>query len=511
MGSDDRRIFHGILSGFGLTFVTIVVAFVQLRLVLEFLPKPIAGVWLLFLSLGAYVAFFDLGISPTLSREISFILGRDAADAESRKRIADLLATCFRTFQIIAALVFVAGLAGGGVFLSGVAPAASVRAVWLAWTIFLLGASLNIIGGAAYAALYGLGDVATERSARAFTQLLGLAMSYVALALGFGLIGMALAWVIQNLLARGIALHVLHKKHPWLRHEQGKAVLATFKRLAGPSLRWAATGLGAILILQTDNVIIAAVLGPNDIPSYEAIAKIAMTLMTLSLYIVTSSSPFVSKAFAAGDFAAMNGLVLRNVRCSMGAMVFLAAFMAAFGDHVIDLWLGSGNFVGFAVTWTLLAMVLLETHHVSLATATMATGRIAFAWAALGAGLLNITITLVLVHYWGLWGVALGTLIAQLLTNNWYAPYVSLRHFNIAFQTYARIVLLPIIIMLLVAGGLAFGLRTITQGYASYLALPAALVLYTALSAIAFNFLILNSGEREVLAASLKQHTWLRK
>lgn len=504
--SDGRRIFHGVLSGFGLTVVSILVAFIQLRLVLDFLPRAMAGVWLLFLSLATYVAFFDLGISPTLSREVSFLLGQDGEQADQRRKIANLLATCVRTFQSIAVLVFVVGLVAGGAFLSSVAPPGAVRETAIAWALFLFGASLNIVGGSAYASLYGLGDVVTERTSRAFTQLVGLAMSYASLLLGFGVIGMAVSWVVQNLLSRAIALIVLYKSHSWLRQEKGIASLAILKTIAMPSLRWAATGLGAILILQTDNVIIAAVLGPSSIPSYEAIAKIASTLMTLALYIVTSSSPFLSKGFAAGDVAGVTGMVLRNARFTMAAMAFFASFAAVFGDKVIDLWLGAGNFVGFPVMWTLLLMVVLEAHHVSLATATMATGRIAFARAALGAGVLNIAISLVLAHYLGLWGVALGTLIAQLLTNNWYAPYITLQHFHISFTSYAKSVLQPVIIMLLLSSSLDFGVRHLVGELAPIVALPAALIVHAGFSAVVFYFMVLTAQEKDTIVAALYKY-----
>ncbi|MEO8330915.1 MAG: hypothetical protein ABI479_00655 [Gallionella sp.] len=509
--SASRKIFQGVLSGFGLTIVSIFVAFVQLRLVIDFLPRSIAGIWLLFLSLGAYIAFFDLGISPTLSREISFILGGNSEEPSNRRQIADLLATCLRIFQVVAAAVFIIGLIAGMAFLWSIAPTDSIREISIAWVVFMVGASINIIGGAAYASLYGLGDVATERISRALTQLFGLGLSYLSLYLGFGLVGLTTSWVIQNLLSRVVSAFILYQRHPWLRQEKGQAQRTIVKKIVGPSLKWAATGLGAILILQTDNVIIAATLGPSAIPSYEAVAKIAMTLMTLSLYIVTSSSPFLSKAYASGDNNIVNEMLLRNVRLSMSAIVFLVSFMAAFGEQVINLWLGPGNFVGFPVLWTLLLMVLLETHHVALATATMATGRIAFVWAAIGAGVLNILLSLVLVRYWGLWGVALGTMIAQILTNNWYAPYVALRHFKIPFRDYMINVLNPIMVALIACLVFNFSIGYFFHGYTTMVLLPAVLTLSGIFSIALFYLLVMTNPEKGFIAAKLAAYTKLRK
>ena len=434
-----KKILHGVIGGTGQTIVAILVAFVQIRLILSFLPKDISGTWFLFLSIGAYMTYFDLGISPTLSREISFITGRPETKAsEKTQHIANLIATCQRFFQSIAAAVFLLGFGLGALFLLKIAPAADQRAIPLAWMIFSLGASLNLLGGAAFAALYGTGNVATERLIRATTQLMGLGFSALFLYLRIGIIGLSVAWVSQNLIARLWGWRALHRYHPELKAARGQATRATAKKIAVPSLKWAAMGLGAILILQTDNPIIAATIGVVFIPSYEAAAKIVSALMTFSLLVVTSSTPFLSKTYAAGDMASFRSLLLRNVRFGMAAMLILASFFAVFGDRVIDIWLGPGNFVGFPVLWTLLIMLTLETHHVIHATATMAAGHLIFLWTAILSGVLKIAMSVLLASHLGLWGVALGTLIAQLLTNNWYAPYSTLRIFNLSFTSYLK-------------------------------------------------------------------------
>ena len=445
--SVNRKILRGILSGGGLTVITTIVSVVQLRLILDFLTTDVAGMWLLFLSVGAYIAFFDFGISPTLSREIGFLLGRkDSASASvHEQQVADLLATCWRMFTVLACVAFVFGLVLMGVYLWYQPLKAHQTEIQLAWLIFLLGASINIFGGAAFAALYGMGDVATERIIRSGMLLFGLGLAYLSLYFGYGIIGLAVSWLIQNLVARLIALWVLYANHPWIRNAKGHARKDLFFNIAAPSFKWAAMGFGAILILQTDNIIIATMLGTGFIPQYEAVAKMAVALMTLSLLIVNSSTPFLSRAYAAGQHEQVVVLLLKNVQISMFSMAVLVPYMAVFGGDVVDVWLGPGNFIGNPVLWTMLVMVFLEVHHVALASATMATGRIAFMWVALVAGVLNILISLVLVRQLGIWGVALGTMIAQMLTNNWYAPYITFKHFGVSMKVYLIKVVFPVL------------------------------------------------------------------
>ena len=454
MQSTTTRIIRGVLSGGGLTLTTALVNLVLVRLIIGYLPMEIAGIWFLFLSIGAYIAYFDLGVSPTVSREIGFLLGsREASQEEKDRGIADIIATCLRMFEVLAASVLVMGLALGWSFISRVAEDAHHLEVGIAWVIFCIGASLNILGGAAFAALYGIGDVATERIIRSVMLMLGLVLSAAALYAGLGIVGLSAAWVIQNILARLVGWVVLFRNNPSLRAVKGRPAMAVFRKIAAPSIKWAAIGLGALLILQTDNPIIAVLLGTSFIPPYEAAVKVVWALMLLSLHISTSSTPFISKAYAAGDMDDIRLILSRSLRLALAIMLVISVYFAFFGQRVFELWLGEGNFIGYRVLWLLLLVLVLEAHHVIHATAVMATGHVIFLWAALLAGVMKIALSVYLVPRVGIYGAVLGTLVAQLLTNNWYAPYCSLRIFSISAGDYARTVMWPLAVLLALSAG----------------------------------------------------------
>jgi O-antigen/teichoic acid export membrane protein len=218
--------------------------------------------------------------------------------------------------------------------------------------------------------------------------------------------------------------------------------------MVSPSLKLAAIQLGAILILQSANPLIAIMIGTAAIPPYEGVSKIAATMMTLALLIVNSSSPFLSMAYAAGEYGKVTLLLVRNLRLGLGLIVVLAAFAAVNGDRIVAVWLGSSMFAGFPVLWVLLFMVLFEVHHVIFATAVMAAGKIVFVRTALASGILNIVLAVSLAGRLGLLGIALAIAVGQLLTNNWYAPYVAIRFFRIPAAMLAREVWAPVGVLL---------------------------------------------------------------
>ena len=419
------------------------------------------------------------------------------------QNIADLLSTCFRMFLVLAMVVFFIGGVVGSAFLWRVSPRAGYHEIEIAWIIFLFGAGINLLGGGIFASLYGLGNVATERSVRAMAQLFGLALSYIFLYAGFGIIGLSIAWTSQTLLGRVVAAIQLYRHNPWLRTVRGSPRKHLYGKLIGPSLKWATMGLGVLLILQTDKIIIASILGPAWIPQYEAVAKIALSLVTFSLLMVNTTTPLISRCYAAGDMNAVHITLLRNVRISMATMVFFGAFLAVFGKGIVNLWLGAGNFVGFPVLWTMLVMAFLEVHHSALAAGTMATGHLAFTRIAIVAGVLNVFIALALVRHLGLWGVALGTMTAQMLTNNWFAPVVTLRHFGISWKRYVKSIIVPVIGMLLACLAWNIIISYLLQGGATFWHITKAIVCSAMLGVVVFYRIILTRNERNEI------RTWL--
>jgi hypothetical protein len=101
--------------------------------------------------------------------------------------------------------------------------------------------------------------------------------------------------------------------------------------------------------------------------------------------------------------------------------------------------------------------MLLEGHHSAMAAATMATGKLPFVAPALLAGVLNIVASIYLARHHGLLGVALGTLCAQVVTNNWYVPFYTMRLFKISFSEHFATVLFPVakLTVVLIAASLA--------------------------------------------------------
>ena len=499
-----RKILNGIVSGGGLTAMSALSSLVLLRLVFQHLSPEFAGVWMLFMTLGGYALLLDLGTGPTLAREISFALGHRTLTEDARRQsLADIAATCVAVFLALTVLTL-ALAAGVGAWYIPILVGPEHRAtVNLAWWIFATGAALNLFGGAGFSILFGMGDVAVERGCRMAALLVGFTLSAGLLLAGWGLVGLSIGWLVQGVVARLLAVLYIRRRHRGL-FAGGHASAALVRRIAGPSLRWATTALGGLLILQTGSVMISLRIGTAEVGPYEAVSKMLHLLMTFSLLIASSSSPFLSRAHASGDAAAFESLLFTSVKYAVAVMAVFSAFLAFFAEPLVNLWLGPGVFPGNAVVWTLLAMLVLEVHHVALATGSMASGRRFFVAAALSAGAINLTLAYLLAPLLGLWGVALAVFLAQITTNNWYVPYVTLNDLSVPLRRYAREVGAPLLALLALCLATSGALRHATAGLGDAASLSIAAGVLPLFGTLATVLLLCSAGERRHLSQLLQ-------
>ena len=495
----DRKIFSGVIGNFGLTMVSALAGFVQFRLLLHYLPMEQAGTWLLFVSVGGYMVLLDLGLGPTLGREISFRIGsRQLAGEELALEVGTLLRTCAWAALVLALSVGLLGFTVGWLYLRMTVSPALAPAAHLAWNIYIVSTLISLIGQCWFAGISGMGRVFTENLLRGIGQVIGLALLAIALWYQLGLPGLAVA----SLLQAGITVAQARKALRLGMHDPfqlGRFDLALIRRMVGPSLKYAATTLGAILILQTDNLVIASMLGTALIPNYQAVAKLVTLLITLSMALIASTTPFLSQAHSSQDMPEIRRLLNRNLKISLASMVTLGSVLACFADKIIAVWLGEGHFVGFAIVFVFLLVMLLETHHVALANAVMATGDLAFFVPALLSGILSIGISILLARPYGLLGVALGTLFAQLVTNNWYVPLYAMRLFRIRFAEHFRAIVAPIVLLAAITLGVGFLTRSLSLSLPPLAVVALGAVAVGLAGAFSTYFFVFSRGERRYL------------
>ncbi len=437
--------------------LSIVAALYLIPAMFRYLSREELGIWYLLGTSQAYVGLFGFGVAPVLTRHIAFLAKTSHLDAgaviaaSELEMLGRLLVTGRKLLRWMAVATFVVAWISGYLLIRTLPlHELSFGTVLWAWTLMCAGWSLGVWMSYLDCWAAGLGyvgwDTLITMSVTAGTMLANIAAVY----LGGGLLTLAWIALVSVLVQRALLVMFLRRRKAEVFALVGAWCGETARKVMRPAMSVWVMMIGAFLLYKTDQYFIALFLGVGEVALYQSTYNTVFTMATVAVAYVLSSSVFVSQYWAAGDVGAVHLLLVRGCRIGLTITAAGAVFLLMAGREFFQLWL-HGAFVGYPTLAVLVTTIVLDTNHTLLTCVSRATDDEKYAVPAIVAGLLNLALTWVLIQRLGLLGAPLGTLIAQLLTNNWYGIYRPLVRLAFSFREYLTAVILPVGIFTLCA------------------------------------------------------------
>jgi O-antigen/teichoic acid export membrane protein len=450
MSVTKRIAFGAAANGFSRA-VTIVLALLLLPVLFHHLAREELGVWLLLAQSSALLMILDFGLGTILIRRIAQARGKCGSDpdaplgAETRAEIADLVASGRRLYLILAVTTFVISSLSGFIYLANLhLTTVSLPVVWTSWGVLCLSQAFGVWGQVWSCLLEGVGYVGWDHLLAASITSITLLIQIAAVYLGGGLVALAAIAAAGLFVQRFLILNFARSRRPDLFQVRGKFDPVLVRGMISPSLRAWATGVGSLLVLNTDQFFIASLSGAAQVPAYRAAYLVLYNLNVLSVIVAGTSTVFISHLWQAGKIAEIHRIVVRNLRLGLALMAAGGACILLLGPRLFDVWLGAGNFIGYPILAVFFVLLFLEAQSSAIALGSRATEDEAFAFWSLGSAALKLVLAGILGVRYGLPGIACSTLVAQLATNHWYMVYRGLRRLRLSFRSHLVDVLLPV-------------------------------------------------------------------
>jgi len=455
--SASKRIAIAVTISWVSRAVSIFSGLLLMPILFRFMGKEELGLWFLLGNSQAFLGLLGMGIAPTLTRRIAFAKGKSGShpDAElteeSKRDIGDWVVTGRTILQWLAVIVFfIAWVSGYGLIRELKLETVSPQTVFWAWTLMCLGYAINVRFVYLACWLQGIGYVGWDSLIATILAVVTIIANIIAVLMGGGLLALSIILVINGLLQRLVLIGFIKWRKPELLIIPGKWRKDYFQAMLKPSLYAWLTGLGSFLILRTDDYFIAFLGNIAEIPIYRATYQLVSNPYMIAMPIVGASSIFISHMWEAGEISKIHDLVIRNSSIVLSIMAVGVSFILVSGKDFFTLWLGEDSFIGYPIIIIFSVMLTLEAQHATLASSSRATEDERYVFPAVLSGILNVIFTWTLIKPFGLFGVALGTMLAQLLTNNWYAVYRPLVRLKLDFRLYfQKVIYLWLILFLL--------------------------------------------------------------
>lgn len=404
------------------------------------------GLWFLLGNSQAFIGLLGMGFAPTLTRRIALVRTdiSDTLTLDHKKSIGELVATGKVVLRYLAVIMFfISFLLGLKLINSIELEEVSRHTIYFSWFLICIGYVTNVYVSYLDCLFIGMGYIASSNFILVIINILTLLGNFFVAKLDGGILALSTVYLFIVLIQRTIFLIYLKLKKPELLNIEGKCNWVLAKEMFKPSIFWWLTSLGQFLILKTDQYFITIFTGAKNIPSYHAAYQLASNLRVLSISFTLSSTSFISKMWKSKKINEVHNIFLKNTKASLALMLIGSCFLFTSGKELTDIWLGKEVFIGYPILITFCFMFIFEVQNVSLIYSARATEFEKYYIPSLVSGLTNIVLTVLLVKPLGLWGVSLGTLISQMLTNNWFSFYKSLPKLQITYKTYISKVIFP--------------------------------------------------------------------
>src|SRR5215469_5081928 len=411
----DVRIVHGIFSALASKGVAVLVSFISVPLTVRYLGAERYGAWVTISTAMAWVVLADFGVSNSLTNAVS-----EGYATGSKERAQASVAAAFWALTgiaLILAMIFFAispHVPWDRVFnvQSAQAKAEVGPAVAVAFIIFILNFPFSIVSK-----VYGAyQEVAKGNAWAAGGNLLGLTALLAVIHYKRGLVSLVVAVSGSVLLVNMVtAVWLFGWSKPWLRPRPDRVTWSATRKLTSLGSMFFVIQIAALLLFQTDNLIIAHYLGAAAVTPYSVTWRLFTYTALFQILAGPSYWPAYAEAFSKRDLAWVRSRYQANFRISIGSTLMLALPLVLIGRWIIEKWAGStavppSSPLAWMGVWSVIHSAM---NSQSCLLASSGRVRMQMIYSALASGV-NLILSIVLVQRLGLVGVIMGTLGAFL-------------------------------------------------------------------------------------------------
>lgn len=434
MSGTARKLASGFFFRFANTIATAVVSVVIMPFVVHSLGDRDYGIWTLVATFVGYYGVLELGLAAAVSRYLARSLG--AKDEEDCNRVFN---TSLRLYLGIGLLALVIS---GAIAAAAPLVCRSPADASLFWKLILiLGTSIALMFPTRV--FKGLLEAHLRFDIAASVELLSLVLRtgliFPVIYLGYGVVGLAWVTVLASLPAMVLLIYFAHRELPFLHFDRKYWHRGTARSLFSYSAYSLIANLANILRFKVDVVVVARYVSLVAVTHYRVGGVLTQYFFDLMSSMFGVFPSVFSRQEGARDFDGLKRTFFFASKCAICVSSFIGFGMLAWGKPFIVRWMGPRYADAYLVLVLLVVGVTVSLWQGPSVSLLYAISKHKF-YAIFNSieGVANLVLSLVFVHWYGMYGVALGTLIPILITRIVIQPIYVCRVANIDYFEYAR-------------------------------------------------------------------------
>ncbi|HHJ34872.1 MAG TPA: polysaccharide biosynthesis protein, partial [Gammaproteobacteria bacterium] len=397
-------------SNVSVVIVKLVITFIMTPVLVHNLGNYDYGIWEIIAAVIGYMGLLDMGLKPAISRfSASYHASGDSV------RLQELYSTSF-VFLAIIGLMLCLFFSLLGVFWPEVISGEDSDTYRYSLLLFIIAIQLLIEfpGYVAESFLEGFQKYYIKNNITIFNSIVGSSLLYftispenaLVLLAGINAIGLSVKYIIYMFM-------LSRPGFGRLKPSISTATWRSYRETVNFGAKSFIQGVASRIEIGTDTIVIGAFLGPASIPFYAIPANIISYIRNIGWTLTHAFMPLFSELHATDKKQEIQQLYLNASRYIVAVLLPTSVGATLVGDDFIGVWVGEqyqrdaeGIILLLVIYMTLPFLNPLSTRYL---TAIGRHGLLAKVFPVSAS--VNLIVSIILVQYWGIIGVAVGSVI----------------------------------------------------------------------------------------------------
>jgi O-antigen/teichoic acid export membrane protein len=406
-----------------------------------------SGIWILVQSLIGYFGLLDVGVGPSLIKYIA----QYEADKDQKSINRQIISSIFVFLMI--GIVGAAGLTIIGRYFLGYFHidqslfAQAQSAVYLTAILMLINFPMGVVRNI----LAGYQKYDKTAISEIIRGAIGAILTIILLVRGGNLIQLILAGFAGNVAGWLMSFWFIFKEtkvsfHPKFLNK--KAIKSIF-HFGGVVF---VINMCTLIIYRIDQLVITYFLGPGFVTFYEAPSKLYRITSQIPTLLVAPILPASSELHTKKDYFRLQELSFRSTKYILALFLAMTIPMVIVGRQILNIWMGPDFGPYVVVLWILIIHIAININYSAIGQVILGMDKARFLlWYNISLAVMNFILSIILVRYYGVVGVALGTTIPFVLLG-WIYILRSMHYLKASMKKFAKRVWLKTLPL----GGLIF-------------------------------------------------------
>jgi len=433
MSNRTEKYIKGLTSTTFQKILTKSIGFLVTPIILSYLGQEEYGIWIIIGSFLGYMGLMDFGITGSVTQLIA-----KNDNKENIEKINIIVNNSFFLQIIIGFIIIILGIGCSFIFpnLFDINPS-SKETAFMAFFLASIGYGISFPPKTLKGLIRGRQYISLSIWLEFFIFLLTTLLNLYFLSLGLGLLALPIGTIIIRILSYFLFYKMAKKTFPQLKISLSYFKWKDAKSILNISGIWFIGSMSAVIIYTSDTLIIGSILSTGAVTIYALTFRLSEVFREFIYTFNTTAMPGIGQLAGEGQVDKIKNILLTMFPLVINTTLGITLFIIFFNQDFMKIWVGielyGGDNLNLIFALTLFTSVIFHSFSIILSSGlnlkTVTTSRVIEA-------ILNIILSLILIQYYGVLGVALGTLFANILTSFWIVPTFSCKYLNISFKQF---------------------------------------------------------------------------